>query len=211
MSCVRPPMVRREACEAEGLQQRLELQKDLILPTAKDIRQDGSCMMIDRMPQPALVPFLPNKAPHLVSLCLASALDVHRNLVWLQGTQQRRVDRLEGRFCLPECTEHGVGTDAQPPRCIAHATGIEAHVNDGVLHLGHVAPIAVVEPKTLGDTRRVLAQGALCAAARFATFDDLGALTMWTANRDRGHWRLLAFGPVKIRPSVTSISVHLHV
>jgi len=37
MPCVRTPMVRIKACEAEGLQQRLELQKDLIFPTAKDI------------------------------------------------------------------------------------------------------------------------------------------------------------------------------
>ena len=28
-------------------------------------------------------------------------------------------------------TEHRVGTDAQHPRRIAHATGVEAHVNDG--------------------------------------------------------------------------------
>ena len=38
MSCVRAPMIRREAGEAEGLQQRFELQKDLVLAAPKDIR-----------------------------------------------------------------------------------------------------------------------------------------------------------------------------
>ena len=51
-------MVGVKARETKGLQQRFELQKDLILATPKDIGQDRTRVVIDRMPEPALVPFL---------------------------------------------------------------------------------------------------------------------------------------------------------
>src|SRR2546427_181143 len=54
--------------EPEGLQQRLQLQKDLILATPEDIRQDCSGGVIDRMPQPPLVFLFPDKAPHFIHL-----------------------------------------------------------------------------------------------------------------------------------------------
>src|SRR5215217_6176981 len=53
MSCVRAPMIGIKTGEPEGLQQCFELQKDLVFAAPKDIRQDGTRVMIDRMPQPA--------------------------------------------------------------------------------------------------------------------------------------------------------------
>jgi hypothetical protein len=38
--------------QSEGLEQRFELVKDGILTPPKDIRQDGSRMMINSMPEP---------------------------------------------------------------------------------------------------------------------------------------------------------------
>ena len=38
MAFVRTPMIRREASEPEGLQQRFELQKDFVFTASKDIR-----------------------------------------------------------------------------------------------------------------------------------------------------------------------------
>src|SRR2546425_3262109 len=81
MPCVGPPAVGARACDAKRLQQHLALPKDRIFPTAKDRRQDDSCMMIDGMPPPALVAFRTNTAPHLVHLSCPSLLHVHEALV----------------------------------------------------------------------------------------------------------------------------------
>src|SRR5215831_16541457 len=92
MAFVRPPMIGIKASEPEGLQQRFELQKDLIFAAPKDIRQDGPRMVIDRMPQPARVAFVADKRPHLVYLgVLPSPLDGYRHLVWVVGAQECRV------------------------------------------------------------------------------------------------------------------------
>jgi hypothetical protein len=91
-------------------------------------------------------------------------------------------------FLLLEITQHGVRTDPQHARCIVNPTGVETHVNDRVLHLGQTPAVAIVEKKTAIGTRRVLAQVALCAAARFAAFDDLLTVTMRASDHDECHW-----------------------
>src|SRR5258706_10760109 len=80
------PMVGIKTGEAEGLEQRFQLEKNIIFAAAKDIGQNSSCVMIDRVPQPALVPFLADKAPHLVDLSFPSLLNVHEDLIWVHGT-----------------------------------------------------------------------------------------------------------------------------
>ena len=50
MPGVRPPMIRIKAREAKGLQQHFQPPKDLILATPKDIRQNRTRGVIDRMP-----------------------------------------------------------------------------------------------------------------------------------------------------------------
>jgi hypothetical protein len=77
---------------------------------------------------------------------------------------------------------------------VAHATGVEAHINDALLDLGHTPLVTVVEQKTAFGTPRVLAQVALCPAPGFAAFDDLLAVAVGTLDRDEGHGPLLAFG-----------------
>ena len=52
------PMVSIKASEPEGREQRFELQKNFIFATTKDIGQNLACVVIDGMPQPALVAFL---------------------------------------------------------------------------------------------------------------------------------------------------------
>src|SRR5947209_17364231 len=58
MPGVRPPMIGIKAREPEGFQQRFEPQKNLVLPTPKNIRQDGTSVVIDGMPQPAWIPLV---------------------------------------------------------------------------------------------------------------------------------------------------------
>src|SRR5713101_7214336 len=151
--------------------------------------------MINRMPQPARVAFVTDKRPHLVHLgFLPGTLDGHCHVVWVVGTQERGVHRLQHSFLLPEFTEHGVRTDPQHPCGIAHATGVETHVNDLMFHLGQPPKVSVVKEKTPRGTRGVLAQVPLCAAACFPAFDDLITLTMWTPDCDERHKPLLASG-----------------
>ena len=74
-------------------------------------------------------------------------LHVHDDLGWIDGTQQRGMDRCEGGFFFPEHTQHGVGTDAQHLCGIAPPTGVEAHGNDLLLHLRQPPLIAVLKQK----------------------------------------------------------------
>jgi len=156
MPCIRTPMIGIKAGEAKGLQERFELQKDLIFAAPKDIRQNRARVMINRMPQPAWVPFVADKTPHFIHFGFASLLNVHKHLVWLHGVQQRRIDRFQAGFFLPERAQHGGSTDAQPPCRIAHATGVEAHVNDLLLHLRQSPPVAVLKQKAPRETRSIL-------------------------------------------------------
>src|SRR5712691_1813890 len=156
MSCVRAPMIGVKAGESKGLQERFELEKNVVLTPAKDLRQDCSSGVIDGMPQPALVAFLADKTPHLIHLGFPSSLNGDRHLFRVYGTKQSRVDRLESHFFLSDLTEHGVRTDLEHPRRIANPTRVEAHVNDRLLHLRQASAVAVVEQKTAFGTRHVL-------------------------------------------------------
>src|SRR5580765_239291 len=71
------PMIGRVMCEPKRLQQRLELEKDGILATTKDIRQDCSRAMVNGMPEPAWIAFVADKRPHLIHLRFAGSLHVY--------------------------------------------------------------------------------------------------------------------------------------
>jgi len=181
MPRVRAPMIGIKTGEPEGLQQCFALQKDGIFAASKDIRSDHTRVMINRMPQPAWGAFVADKRPHLIHLgFLPSTLDGHCDVVWVAGAQERGVDRFQCGFFLLEFTSHRVRTDPQHPCGIAHATGVETHVNDLLFHLGQPPEVSVVEEKTPRGARGVLAQVPLGAVACFPAFDDLLTLTMWT-------------------------------
>ena len=63
MPCVRAPMIRMKTGEPEGLQQRFQRQKDIILAPSEHMREDLPGVVINRMPQPPLVFLFPDKAP----------------------------------------------------------------------------------------------------------------------------------------------------
>src|SRR6266581_3342222 len=179
MTRVGTPIIRVISCDPKGFQQSLQFQKHRILTPTKDIGQDRACAVIDGMPEPAGVAFVPDKRPHLIHLCLrfASALYVPGYLVWVQRAQQS-----------------GVGTDMQRSRRIADPTGIETHVDDRVLDLRQTPAVAIVEQKTALGTEGVLAQVALCSPGRFPTFDDLVTLTVRAADGDERHGPFLPMG-----------------
>jgi hypothetical protein len=68
MPLVRPPSIGVKARDTKRLKQLFELQKDRISPSAKDVRQHGPTGVIDGMPQPPWLRFLPDITPHLVEL-----------------------------------------------------------------------------------------------------------------------------------------------
>src|SRR5215510_11587387 len=97
-------------------------------------------------------------------------------------------------FFLLEFTQHCISTDPEHSRRIANPTGVEAHVNDGLLHFRQASSVAVIEEKTPRSAGGVLAQVALCTTACLAAFDDLLTVTVQTADGDEGHGPLLALG-----------------
>src|SRR6266702_7448932 len=83
------PMIGVVAGQPEGLEQRFELQKDLICAATKDVSQDLARAVIDGMPEPTWVAFVPDKRPHLIHLRLrfASALHAPGSRGWVQRAQ----------------------------------------------------------------------------------------------------------------------------
>ncbi len=68
MPFVRPPSIGVKTGDAKRLQQRSQLQKEHIFPLSEDIRQYSATPVIDGMPQPARLRFLPRITPHLIEL-----------------------------------------------------------------------------------------------------------------------------------------------
>src|SRR5215475_10555346 len=186
---VGPPIIGIIAGQPEGLQQRFEPQKDLIFAATKDVGQHLAGVVIDGMPEPAGVAFMPDKRPHLIQLRLRfpRALQVPSHLGGVQRAQQSGVHRLQRGFFLLEFPQHGVGTDMQRARRITYPTGIETHVDDHVLDLWQASAVAIVEQKTALGTQGVLAEVALGTPGRFPAFDNLVTLTVQAADGDERH------------------------
>src|SRR2546425_6976841 len=85
MPGVGAPMIGVVAGQPEGLEQRFALQKALVCAATKDVGQDLSRAVIDGMPEPTWVAFVPDKRPHLIHLSFPSALNVHADVVGMQG------------------------------------------------------------------------------------------------------------------------------
>ena len=68
MSLVGAPPIGVETAAPKRLQQRFQLQKDVILPSPKDRRSHGPTVVIDGMPQPPLGFLLAHITPHLIEL-----------------------------------------------------------------------------------------------------------------------------------------------
>ena len=66
MPLVRSPSIGVKPRDTKRLKQGLQLQKDRILPSPKDVCQHGATVVIDRMPQPPWLRFLPYVTPHLI-------------------------------------------------------------------------------------------------------------------------------------------------
>jgi hypothetical protein len=61
-------------------------------------RSDHSSAVINGMPEPSLLGFLPNETPPLIDFCFFHWLDLHANLAWIHVLDGQIVDVLELRF-----------------------------------------------------------------------------------------------------------------
>jgi hypothetical protein len=93
VTCLRAPhrQVRIKAGDAKRLKKFLQLQKDGVLMGSKNISEDPSTGVIDRMLQPARVDFLSYKAPHLVQFRLLYAQELVKWLDYSGHTSSSKV------------------------------------------------------------------------------------------------------------------------
>src|SRR5215831_7738968 len=196
MTCVGAPMIGIIAPDPKRLQQRFEPQKHVVFAATKDVGQDLAGVVIDSMPEPTRVAFVPDERPHLIHLRLRfpSALYVPGHLGGVQCVQYSGVHRLQHGFFPLECTQHRVGTDMQRPRRIAHPAGVETHVDNGLLHFWQAPAVAIVEQETPLGTAGVLTEVALGTPGRFAAFDNLVTLTVQAADSNERHGPFLPKG-----------------
>lgn len=80
---VSAPIICIVACDAKGIEQRLELQKHFILTPTKDIGQDLSGAVIKGLPEPAWLFLLPHKTPHFINFSFIYALKADHDVVWV--------------------------------------------------------------------------------------------------------------------------------
>jgi hypothetical protein len=80
----------------KGLEQGLQLLKDCIGPGAQGIGQDRPREVINRVPQPALVRFAPDKTPPLIHLRSLHSTHLYRDRFGTAPLNDGLVDRLEG-------------------------------------------------------------------------------------------------------------------
>src|SRR4030095_11165066 len=75
MTRVRAPIVRIIPRDAKRFQQRLELEKYLIFAAPQDVRQHVTTAVINRVPEPPRLSFLPHIGPHLIDFRFLNSLD----------------------------------------------------------------------------------------------------------------------------------------
>jgi len=91
MALVGAPPISVEAGDPKRREQRLQLQKDLILSSPKNVCQYLPTVVIDRLPQPPRGRFLAHITPHPIEFCgrafplgeLLPAANVHLYLLGL--------------------------------------------------------------------------------------------------------------------------------
>jgi hypothetical protein len=88
------PVVSIKAGYAKGHQQFLQLQKYDVFSISEYIRDNMPRVVIDRVPEPALVLLAADKAPHSVNLNRLNLLNFNDNIVTRGPFQELAIDRL---------------------------------------------------------------------------------------------------------------------
>ena len=77
MALIGSPIVRIKVCDRKGREKFFQLSKDSIRMLPQDIGHYRSTLMIDSMPQPALLTFVLNNTPHFIHFGFINLLDHH--------------------------------------------------------------------------------------------------------------------------------------
>jgi hypothetical protein len=62
---------------------------------SQHLGEDDSSLMVNRMPEPSLLGFLPNKTPHFIDFCFFHLVDLNNDLTWIDVLNGRGIDVLE--------------------------------------------------------------------------------------------------------------------
>ncbi len=106
MPVVSPPAIGVIPRDATGLQQRFELQENLVLAPPKHLRSDLPTAMINRVPQPARIRFARYKTPHCVAfrtptetfITCVSPANRHFYLRRIEGSQHHGEENILGAY-----------------------------------------------------------------------------------------------------------------
>ncbi|HET8670594.1 MAG TPA: hypothetical protein VFM05_08220 [Candidatus Saccharimonadales bacterium] len=85
------PVVGIVARDAKRREQRLQLQKQLILTSSEDIGQDFSGLVIKGMPEPTWLFLLGHKAPHFLHFGFIHALQDDLDMAWVEALDQEMI------------------------------------------------------------------------------------------------------------------------
>src|SRR5215510_10727426 len=106
MPLVGSPAVRVKLCDAEWLQELLQLEEDGVFASSEHVGQHLPGVVINGVPEPARMRFRLHKTPHFVELRaepmthlqLIRAPDFHFDLRGIQGRQHAMIHRLQLRL-----------------------------------------------------------------------------------------------------------------
>jgi hypothetical protein len=92
MAAIGAPAVGEGPPDAEGLQQRFQLQERLVLSPTEDVGEDSPGSMVQGLPQPAWRGLLAHKRPHLVGFSLLDTGQKDRASRVRQAVENRPID-----------------------------------------------------------------------------------------------------------------------
>src|SRR3954453_14154394 len=144
MAAVGAPAIGEEAPDAEGLQQRFQLQERLVLSPPEDVGEDSPGSMVQGLPQPAWRGLLAPKRPHLVGFSLLDTGQKDWASRVRQAVEKRPIDRLKLSLLI-QFADHCVLADAQHAGRIPNAAAIQGHVHDLPFHPRQLSLITVLE------------------------------------------------------------------
>jgi hypothetical protein len=84
-----------EMPNAQRCSQYLELSEDIVLMCAQHVGQDHSSSMVNGMPEPPLLRFLPHKTPYLIDFGFFHVRDLNHDLSRIDVLDDRVIDGLE--------------------------------------------------------------------------------------------------------------------
>jgi hypothetical protein len=142
--------------------------------------------MINGMPEPSLLGFLPNNTPHVVNFSFFHLVDFDEDLAWLHTLDRDLVAVLKlWRFFLLRAD--GRGADVQHTCNIANTASIEGHLKNLLFDFRHATIVTVLEEKRLLWTAGILTAVPLCPLGGCPMLNDFCVLTRRTTNLDEGH------------------------